>query len=374
MGSGAQERTNTCAHPTAGTVREEIATTVQALMGEEAMKKVVITGKRKAELVDVPVPKAHGDWVLVKVHACPMCAEYKSFLAGDDAAFLGHEAAGEVMEVAQPGHVTVGDRVVVMPSCGCGECAWCLSGDYIYCQHQPDFARIHGSPEGSQTMVQYLLRQSWLLPKIPEGVSYEKASLACCGLGPSFGALERMELNAFDTLLITGAGPVGLGALVNARFRGAKVIVVESVPWRVQRAQHMQVACVLDPNDPDCLNTILELTSGVGVDCALECASTVKAERLCMEATRRRGQVAFIGECGDTLGIHVSPDLIRKGLTIIGSWYYNLHDYPKIMQVIQESPLIDLLISHVLPMSKIQEAFELSASHETAKIVLKPWE
>lgn len=72
--------------------------------------------------------------------------------------------------------------------------------------------------------------------------------------------------------------------------------------------------------------------------------------------------------------MRVSPDLIRKGLTLLGSWHYNLSYFPAIMKVIQESPLIDLLLSHVLPMSRIQEAFELSASHQTAKIILKPWE
>ncbi len=65
---------------------------------------------------------------------------------------------------------------------------------------------------------------------------------------------------------------------------------------------------------------------------------------------------------------------IRKGLTLIGSWHYNLSDFPSVIKLIQESPLIDLLISHVLPMSRIQEAFELSASHEAAKVILKPWE
>ena len=76
----------------------------------------------------------------------------------------------------------------------------------------------------------------------------------------------------------------------------------------------------------------------------------------------------------DDLKIKVSPDMIRKGLTIHGSWHYNLNLYGKIMQVIQNSPLIPLLVSHVLPMSRIQEAFEISASHDCAKILLRPWE
>ncbi len=338
------------------------------------MLKAVIAGERRVALVDVPTPQPKEDWALVKVHAAPMCTEYKSFLAGHRAEYLGHEAAGEVVAVAQPGKVKVGDRVVVMPLYACGECALCVAGDYIHCEHPVDIAAFTGSREGSATMAQYLLKPDWLLPAIPDGVSYERASLACCGLGPSFGAFQAMGLNAFDTVLITGAGPVGLGAVVNARFRGARVILVESVPWRVERARQMGVQDVLDPAASNVAAQVVELTHGLGVDCALDCSGTVPAQRLCIDATRRKGKVAYVGECSDELGIRVSPDLIRKGLTIIGSWHYNLSYFPLIMKVIQGSPLIDLLISHVMPMSRVQEAMELSASHQCAKIILKPWE
>jgi hypothetical protein len=112
------------------------------------------------------------------------------------------------------------------------------------------------------------LNTTWLLPKIPDGVSYEMASLACCGLGPSFGAMQAMQVSCFDTILITGLGPVGLGAIVNASYRGARIIAVESVPWRVQRAHKMGVEHVLDPFDEGTFGRIMELTGGVGVDCA----------------------------------------------------------------------------------------------------------
>jgi len=339
-----------------------------------AMKKAVILGERRAALVDVPDPQPKEDWVLVKVHAAPMCTEYKAFAAGEKSEFLGHEAVGEVVAVAQPSRVNVGDRVVVMPQYPCGKCPLCTAGDYIYCEDNYDFSAFTGGQEGRATMAQYLLKPSWLLPPIPDGVSYEDGSLACCALGPSFGAFEAMGLSAFDTVLITGAGPVGLGAIVNARFRGARVIVVESVPFRAARARELGADRVLDPADPDILQQINQLTGGTGVDCSLDCAGVAQAERLCIDAARRRGRVAFVGECNEPLSIKVSPDLLRKGLTLIGSWHYNLNDFPKIMKVIQESPLVDLLISHVMPMSKIQEAFDLSASHETAKIILKPWE
>ena len=131
---------------------------------------------------------------------------------------------------------------------------------------------------------------------------------------------------------------------------------------------------VLDPNQPDILDQIRDLTDGRGVDCALDCSGNVNAHRLCIDAARRGGKVAFVGTCHDETPIRVSPDLITKGLTLIGAWHYNLNDFPRLMKVIQGSPLLDLLVSHVIPMSQIQDAFEISASHQNAKIILKPWE
>ncbi len=338
------------------------------------MKKVVINGERSVGLVDVPDPKPIENWAVVKVLVTPMCTEYKMYRAGQRAEYLGHEAVGEVVAVAQPGRVKAGDRVVVQPIYACGKCELCIAGDYIHCEQGPDFTAFTGSPEGRATYAQYLLKPDWMLSAIPEGVSYDQAALALCALGPSFGAFQATRLSAFDTVLITGLGPVGLGAVVNARFRNARVIGVESFEWRAERARQMGAEAVLDPRDPGILAVIREMTGGKGVDCALDCSGTVAAQRLCIDAARRKGRVAFVGECSDELSIRISPDMIRKGLTVIGSWHYNLQEYPRIMQVIQQSPLIGLLTSHAMPMRNVQDAFELQIAGQCAKILLRPWD
>lgn len=337
------------------------------------MKQVAITGVRQAELVDVEEPRPFKNWAVVKVHAAPMCTEYKSFVAGSDPFLMGHEAAGEVVAVAQPCRVKVGDRVAVMPLAGCGECELCLSGDFIHCDRAVDFVGLSGRETGHSSMAQYLLKPDWLLLKIPDDMSYIHAGLTCCALGPSFGAMQAMGVTAFDTILITGLGPVGLGAVVNARYRGARVIAVESHPWRTRRALEMGVDAVIDPRSDDPVGQIKALTAGRGVDCAMDCSGTVQAERLCIDATRRKGKAAFIGECQDDLAIRISPDMIRKGLTLIGAWHYNLNDFGKVLQVIQNSPLIGLLVSHTFPMSRIQDAFTLQTTGECAKVILEPW-
>ena len=85
----------------------------------ETMKRAAITGVRQAMLLDAPMPEPKEDWVLVKVHAVPLCTEYKNWLTGKE--YGGHEAAGEGVQVAQPGKVKVGDRVVVMPGAPVGD-------------------------------------------------------------------------------------------------------------------------------------------------------------------------------------------------------------------------------------------------------------
>ena len=183
-----------------------------------------------------------------------------------------------------------------------------------------------------------------------------------------------MTVDAFDTVLITGLGPVGLGGVINAVYRGARVIAVDAQPWRAQRALDLGAEVALTPDDST-LEMIRDLTGGLGVDKALDCSGSVAAHRLCIDATRRRGQVAFVGECSDETSIRISPDMIRKGLTLVGSWHYNLSDAATILRIIEEQPTVmEQLISHRFALEEIQTAFELQATGDCAKVLLHPWE
>ena len=339
------------------------------------MQQVAILGERQAGLVEKPDPVAKDNWVVVKIHAAPMCTEFKMFVEGRVGDGFGHEAAGEVVAVGQSTRVTVGDRVVVMPMNASAGNEHSLGGEYIYSEDQLDFEAIHGTDVGRATMAQYILKPDWLLVPIPDGMSYDHASLACCALGPSFGAYERLGLDALDTVLITGLGPVGLGAVVNAVYRGVRVIGVDGNQWRAQRALELGAETVIDPTDNDALQQVLDLTAdGRGVDKAIDCSGVVAAHRLCIDATRRRGAVAFVGESMHDTPVKISPDMIRKGLTLMGSWHYSLRDTPRMMRMIAElESELDKLISHTFPMSEIQQAWELQTSGQCAKIILKPW-
>lgn len=335
------------------------------------MKVVAITGKRQAELVERPDPKIKENFALVKIHVAPMCTEYKAFDAGSQTEWIGHEATGEVVEIAQPGRVKVGDRVVVMPQYPCGKCDLCLRGDYIHCEHNVNPLQICGSQTGTATYAQYVIKQDWLLIPIPEDMSYEHASMACCGLGPAFGAMQYMQVDRLDTLLVVGLGPVGLGAVINSVYRGARVIGVDPHPYRARLARELGASFVMDPNDPDALKQIKDLTGGRGADKTVECTAVPAAQKLAIEATRRRGQVTFVGWGG-----HIELDnMIPQGLTLQGCWHWNLCDTPRILQTIRNChDLIDKQITHSFPMSRVAEAWELQLNGNCGKVLLKPWE
>lgn len=163
---------------------------------------------------------------------------------------------------------------------------------------------------------------------------------------------------------------------INARYRGARVIGVDSNPYRIQKAKELGAAAVINPMDQDALRQALDLTQQRrGGDKSVDCAGAAVAHRLCIDATRRKGQAAFVGECSADTVLRISPDMIRKGLTLIGSWHYNLADSLRIMDMIADiGNQLDQFISHRFSMDDIQQAWETQLSGQCAKVILKPWE
>jgi L-iditol 2-dehydrogenase len=335
------------------------------------MKLISITGTRQCALVDRQEPRIAKNFAKVKVLVAPMCTEFKAYQHGWASDALGHEAAGEVVEVAQPGLVKVGERVVVMPMYACGRCELCTAGDYIHCEHTLDPLAACGSETGDATYAQYLIKQDWLLVPIPDDISTDHAAMACCGLGPTFGASQIMRVDAYDTLLVVGLGPVGLGGVINGAVRGARVIGVESNPYRAKLALELGAETVIDPNDPDALKQVKSLTNGCGADKVMDCTAVPAAQKFAIEAVRRKGHVAFVGWGG-----HIEMDnMIPGGLTLQGVWHWNLRDTPRMFQTIRKAgSLLDTLITHRFPLRCSQEAWELQLTGQCGKVLLYPWE
>lgn len=337
------------------------------------MKIAIIKAPTKSEIIEVPAPKAKNEYVVVKIHTAPMCTEYKAYRNGTPLDCLGHEAAGEVVEVDQSDLVKIGDRVVVMPQYPCGNCFLCKRGDYIHCEHNVNALGICDCEYGTATFAQFIIKSDKLLIPIPDDLTYDEASMACCGLGSTFGAVQNMQINSSDTVLITGLGPVGLGAIINCLARGAKVIAIARNKYRKKLAMDLGAQIILDPYDPLLYQKIKKATESRGADKAIECSGASLYQKICIIGVRRKGTVSFVGESGD-LPIAISDQLIRKGLTLIGSWHWNINLTSEILDIIRRSkPSIKKLVTHIFPMEQLDTAFKLQVNGECGKILLKPW-
>ena len=332
------------------------------------MRAAAITAPGRVEITDQRRPSASGDLVVVKILVAPMCTEFKNRNAGLVTASVGHEAAGVVVDAGSSTRVRVGDRVAVMPHYGCGACGDCLAGDHMHCVAQRDVLAETGQPHGTGSYAQYVLKPDWLLAPVPDDISLTHAAFACCGLGPTFAALQRMHVGALDTLLVSGCGPVGLGAVVQGAVRGARVLAIETHPYRAQLARDLGAERVLDPSTEDVPAIVHELTGG-GADAGVETSGAPTAARTLALSARRRSQVSFISWNDIEL-----PALVPLGLTLHGIWHWNhLTMAPQMWATIRKArPLLDTMLTHVLPLEDVAAAMDLQQSGRCGKVFLLP--
>jgi L-iditol 2-dehydrogenase len=184
--------------------------------------------------------------------------------------------------------------------------------------------------------------------------------------------MENMGVDERDTVLVTGLGPVGLGAIVHAVARGARAFGVGRSPYRTALARELGAALVFDPQEPGVVQRIRD-ASGGGVSVAIECSAAPMYQRLALDAMRRRGRLTFLAESGE-LELHVDRDIIQQGLTIFGSLDLYLPHAEKMMACIGAvGDAIDRLVTHRLPLSQIREAWEAQLRGECGKVVLYPF-
>ena len=319
---------------------------------------------------ELPDPQAAGDVVKVEMLVAPMCTEWQSWRAGKLGGELGHEAVGVVVDAAASTRFKVGDRVIAMPHWGCGKCPACRSGDHIHCTHQRDLLAETGSSCGLGGYAQYMLKPDYLLYSVPDDIESDHAAMALCALGPSFTAMERMQLSPVDTIVVSGCGAVGLGAIVNARTIGARVIALELHPFRADQARALGAEHVLDPRALDLVEQVRALTGGYGANAAIETSNNEAAPPVVLELVRARGRLAFVTWSG-SLPVN---RITGKGVDIFGCWHWNHDRYgPQMMQRVRDArPLLDQLTTHRFAMADVAEAFALQETGNCGKVLLYP--
>ncbi len=236
----------------------------------------------------------------------------------------GHEPAGIVCAIGSAvpaAHARIGQRVMVHHYQGCTNCNHCRSGWQQLCQKAKPMVRVYGNNDDGGH-APYLKVPANTLVALPEVLSFEAGAAISFGTGTAYNALVRLNVSARDTIAIFGQGPVGLSATQLAHAMNARVIAIDVNAERLKRAPEFGADALIDPSQDDPLEALRELTDGIGVDCALETSGAASARICAVRATKIWGVCCFVGEGGDVT-INVSPDMLRRQMTIFGSWTFS---------------------------------------------------
>ena len=363
----------------------------RAAIAFEAGSKLVV------DELDLEGPQA-GE-VLVELRATGLCHTDKFTLSGGDPeglfpSILGHEGAGIVREVgAGVTSVQPGDHVIPLYTPECRECEYCLSRKTNLCQRirgtqgrglMPDgtsrFSH-QGRPilhyMGCSTFSNFTVMPEIALAKIRQDAPFETICYVGCGVTTGIGAvLFTAKVEPGSTVVVFGLGGIGLNVIQGARLVGAAQIVgVDLNPAREAIARRFGLTHFVNPKGiEDLVGHLVELTGG-GADYTFECVGSPTLMRQALECAHKGWGVAtIIGVAAAGQEISTRPFQLVTGRRWIGSAFGGARgrtDVPKIVDWYMDKQIqIDPLITHTLPLEKINDGFELMVHGESIRTVV----
>ena len=350
------------------------------------------------ETVQLEGPKA-GE-VLVEIKATGVCHTDAFTLSGDDPeglfpAILGHEGAGVVVEVgAGVTSVKPGDHVIPLYTPECRQCEYCLSQKTNLCQAirstqgqglMPDGTSrfsIGGKPlfhyMGTSTFANYSVMPEISVAKIRPDAPFDKVCYIGCGVTTGIGAvIYTAKVKPGSSVVVFGLGGIGLNVLQGARMAGAGMIVgVDLNPGRKALAEKFGMTHFVNPKEVegDLVAHLVNLTKG-GADYTFECVGNVKLMRQALECCHKGwGTSVIIGVAAAGQEISTRPFQLVTGRNWRGSAFGGARgrtDVPKIVDWYMDKRIdIDSLITHTLPLERINEGFELMHRGESIRSVV----
>jgi threonine dehydrogenase-like Zn-dependent dehydrogenase len=349
----------------------------------ETMLAAVYHGPHDVRLEEMAWPQPGLGEAVMRVRAASICAtdlrifNHGHFKIPEGAVrVLGHELAGEIVAVGQGvAGLTPGARVAVAPNVGCGSCWECIQGYNNLC---PDYDALGITLDGG--FAEYMripepaVRQGNVVA-IPEALSFEEAALAeplsCC-----FNAQEVCSLAPGETMVIMGAGAMGLLHLLLGRYSGAgQVIVSEVQEKRAQQAAALGADLVVNPKEQDLREAVLEATGGRGADVVMVAVGSAELQEQAVELAARRGRVCFFaGLAAGRDRACINANRIHYGqVTVVGTTGSNLRQYRQTMQILGSGRLsLASLVTAKRPLRDITQALADAVSGEQLKVVVVP--
>ncbi len=336
------------------------------------MKGIVFTGNRTVALQEFADPTPGPDDVVLEMKASGMCGSdlkfyrsapgeaQKAMGLGSSAPMIaGHEPCGVVVALGanvNPKQAWLGQRAMVHHYRGCGACPHCSTGWMQLCVE--GVAEVYGAT-GHGGHAHYIKVPARTLVTLRDELSFATGAAIACGTGTAWGALKRLELTGDQTIAIFGQGPVGLSATQLATAMGARVIALDVSPQRLARAKAFGAAEVINPTQIDALQAIKELTHGLGAHASLDASSSPQARRQSVQCVRTWGKACFVGE-GGQVELDVSPDLLRRQVTLIGSWTFSTVGQQECTDFVADRKIdVDQLFTHYWRLDQADEAYQL---------------
>ena len=337
------------------------------------MKAAVLHGRHDITVEDVPEPAVEPDGVIIKVRACGICgSDLHLYNHGVPADWIpGHELSGDIVEVgANIAGIEIGERVVAICGRGCGECYWCLRGEWLYCSRMQLLG--YGMPGA---FAEYVSVPNFLPGKyaerLPESLSYEVGATAE-PLSVALYAVTKAKPRPGDDVVVIGAGVIGLCTVQVLKDAGVNSVIVSGRrAGRLALAKKCGADLVVDAASEDALPLVQEATSGKGADLVFDCAGTAGTFEQALRMVHRGGKVVLVGlyeqpfSWNPVVTVTNDIDLIGCGLRF---------DLPGAIRLL-DSGRVDTkpLITHEFPLAEIREAFETQATAQDAvKVLVKP--
>lgn len=351
--------------------------TVRAALLEAADQPLVVRD-------DVEIEEPRAGEVLVRVSHCGVCHSDLSLVNGTfpfmGPVVLGHEAAGVVAAIG-PGVTTAapGDKVVLTPVPPCNACYWCLRGEYGCCVNAASImtgtladGRTPLSREGAPVLrgvglgafAEFVITPESGAVKVADDTPLEVACVIGCAVQTGVGAvLNSARVEEGATVLVVGAGGVGIAIAQGARIAGAaRIIVSDPLAERRERALGFGATDVVDPTATDLVAAVHDCTDGIGVDYAFEAVGRAALVEACLAACRSGGTTVMVGVGGldETLDLGVPAMFTLTERKLMGSLLGGCNgrrDIPRLLALWRAGRLdLEGMITDRRPLAGVNEA------------------
>ncbi len=341
-------------------------------MEGETLKVALLRRPYDLKLVDRPVPAPGSDEVLIQLRAAGICGSDVHGLAGEHPLMtlprvLGHELAGQVEAVgSEVTRVSPGDPVVVDPMLRCRRCRPCRLGRYNCCENlqvlgvhtDGGFAEFVTLPQGQVYAVSQDL--PWEV-----GALIEPLAVGAHGVA-------RASVADGDSVVILGAGTIGLAALLAAKQYGGRTIVLDILDWKLELARQLGADLALNPVTEDDVARVMEFTEGQGAEVVLEAAGSPVTVASTVNYVASAGRIGIIGITGQEIPLYQS-EFTRKEVDV----YFSRNSLDQFPQVIERVSRREIdprpMISHRFPFSDVGQALQLAGEcpQEVGKVILE---